>query len=75
MKIYTYSEARQNFAAILNDSLNEEVIVKRKDGSKFKIVPIIETTGKSPLNVKGIKSKIKTSEIVDIIREGREHRR
>lgn len=72
MKIYNYSEARQNFATILNTSLNEDVIITRKDGSKFKITPIIEKKKKSPFDVEGINSKIKTKEIINIIREFRE---
>ncbi|MBN1498802.1 MAG: type II toxin-antitoxin system Phd/YefM family antitoxin [Spirochaetes bacterium] len=72
MKIYNYSEARQNFASILNSSLKEEVVIARKDGSKFRIVPIIETESKSPFDVQGINSKIKTNEIINIIREFRE---
>jgi len=50
MRIYNYSEARQNFTTVLNTALKEEVIIKRKDGSKFKIVPIEDNPkkGKSP---------------------------
>ncbi len=51
MKIYNYSEARQNFATILNTSQKEEVIIARKDGSKFKIVPILDEEPKSPFDV------------------------
>jgi hypothetical protein len=35
MKIYNYSEARQNFSTVLNTALKEEVIITRKDGSKL----------------------------------------
>ncbi len=72
MKIYNYSEARQNFATILNTSQKEEVIIARKDGSKFKIVPILDEEPKSPFDVKGINSNIKTKEIIDIVRNLRE---
>lgn len=74
MKVYNYSEARQNFATVLNTSLNEEVIISRKDGSKFKIVPIMINTKKmkSPFDIGGIKTKVKTEEIVNTIRELRE---
>jgi antitoxin (DNA-binding transcriptional repressor) of toxin-antitoxin stability system len=61
----------------LDKSLNEEVIVTREDGSKFKIIPIDEkqTKGHSPLeNIKGIKANVSTEELVDIIRAGREGR-
>jgi antitoxin (DNA-binding transcriptional repressor) of toxin-antitoxin stability system len=72
MKIFNYSEARQNFAAILNTSLTEEVIITRRDGSRFRIVPIIEKNRKSPFEIEGVKSSVKTSEIISIVRKGRE---
>jgi PHD/YefM family antitoxin component YafN of YafNO toxin-antitoxin module len=55
MKLYNYSEARQNFTSVLNTALREEVIITRKDGSKFKILSIEteKTKGHSPLeNIK-----------------------
>lgn len=72
MRVYNYSEARQNFASILNTALNEEVIIARKDGSKFKVVPITEKKSESPFDVGGIDTNIKTEEILDIIRDSRE---
>ena len=76
MRVYNYSEARQNFTTVLNTALKEDVIVRRKDGRKFKIVPIVdEKKGKSPLEgIKGIKANVTTAELVEIIREGREGR-
>ncbi len=74
MKIYNYSEARQNFASILSASLKEEVIVKRKDGSEFRIVPVVKKNKKSPFAIDGITSDITTTEIVDTIRDQRESR-
>ena len=75
MRVYNYSEARQNFTAVLNTSLKEEVIITRKDGSRFKIIPMDKNKkdGKSPLKgIKGVKANITTKELVEIIREGRE---
>jgi prevent-host-death family protein len=40
MKIFKYSEARQNFSTVLNFALKEEVIITRKDGNRFKLVPV-----------------------------------
>ncbi|SDN80679.1 Antitoxin Phd_YefM, type II toxin-antitoxin system [Desulfonauticus submarinus] len=69
--LYTYSEARQKFAKILEQAATEgEVLVKRKDGQVFVIKPLIEK--RSPLDVPGINLGVSTSEIVDIIRESRE---
>jgi len=71
MRIYNYSEARQNFSTLLNTALNEEVIVTRKDGSRFKIVPLNDSISKSPFDVDGIDTNIKTDEILDYIKESR----
>ena len=74
MKVYNYSDARQNFAAVLNAALNEEVIIARKDGSKFRLVSVQEEEKtKSPLeNIKGIKKNVKMDDILEAIRESRE---
>jgi len=73
MRVYNYSEARQNFSTLLNTALNEEVIITRKDGSKFKVIPIGENESKSPFDVKGVNTNIGTEEILDIIRESRQY--
>ena len=72
MKIYNYSEARQNFASLLNTSLQEEVIIKRKDGSEFKIIPVQSENNSSPFDVEGIDTKLSTKDVISIIREFRE---
>ena len=73
MKIYNYSEARQNFSTVLNTALEEEVIISRKDGSKFKLTAIHENKKKSPLeDIKGIKTGVTMNDILDAIRESRE---
>jgi len=76
MKIYNYSQARQNFTSVLNTALKEEVEILRKDGSRFKIVPVVgDKKGKSPLEgIKGINADVTTAELLEIIREGREGR-
>jgi len=71
MTTYTFSQARQNFATVLNQALKEgKVLIKRKDGSSFIIKPIKKT--KSPLDVEGIDLGLTNEEIVDAIREIRE---
>ncbi|MCD6117444.1 type II toxin-antitoxin system Phd/YefM family antitoxin [bacterium] len=70
MIVYTFSEARQKFASILNKAQIEgEVLIKRKDGSSFIVKPFKKIT--SPLNVKGIKIDISKEEIIDILQEVR----
>ena len=49
MLVVTYSEARQNFALVLDTSKKDgAVVVKRADGSSFRITPEIEK--KSPFD-------------------------
>ena len=72
MKAYTYSEARQNFANVLEEAeRNGQVEIRRRDGARFLIVPARDSK-RSPFDVKGVKVKMSTAEIVEIIREGRE---
>ena len=71
MKVYTYSQARQKLASILDQARSEgEVRVKRRDGQEFVIRPIKK--GNSPLDIQGIDSTLSAEEIVSIVREGRE---
>ena len=71
MQVYTYSEARQKLALVLEQAENTgKVLIRRKDGRTFSLVP--DKIVSSPLDVPTIKAKITTQEIVEIIREGRE---
>ncbi|ADK79831.1 type II toxin-antitoxin system Phd/YefM family antitoxin [Sediminispirochaeta smaragdinae] len=72
MRVFSYSEARQNFASILNMATEEDVVIAKKDGTKFKIVPLTKNESKSPFDVPGIKSNITTKEILEIMKEARE---
>ncbi|MFH1985226.1 MAG: type II toxin-antitoxin system Phd/YefM family antitoxin [Pseudomonadota bacterium] len=71
MEVYTYSEARQKFAMVLDQAEKSgKVLIKRKDGRTFALVP--EAIAASPLDVPSIRAKITTQEIVNLIRDGRE---
>ncbi len=71
MKEYSFTEARQHFASILDEARKEGVVcVKKRDGESFYIKPAIPK--KSPLDIKGVNLGVSSNEIVDIIREGRE---
>lgn len=70
MKVVTFSEARQKFAAVLDCAQNEgEVRVTRRDGRVFTIRPVKPVL--SPLAVKGIDLKLSEKEILDFIKESR----
>jgi hypothetical protein len=69
-RVYTYSEARQNFASLLEHAMRDGAVrVRRKDGQLFLIVP--EESDGSPLNVEGVDIDLSRDEIVDFIQEGR----
>jgi hypothetical protein len=71
MQVYTYSEARQKLASVLEEAESSgKALIRRKDGSTFALTP--EKIVSSPLNVPTIKASITTQEIVDLVREGRE---
>ena len=68
MKIYTYTEARQNLSLVLDQTQQEGYVqIKRRNGRKYLITPLIEN-GTSPLDIPGIDCDIETDDIVSIIR-------
>ncbi|GAB4547781.1 MAG: hypothetical protein Kow0063_42550 [Anaerolineae bacterium] len=70
MVVYTYTEARQKLATLLDQAVKEgEVKIKRKDGQTFVVRP--EQKKGSPLDVGGLDLGLTTDEIVAFIREGR----
>jgi len=69
MTVFTFSQARQNFAQVLEKAKTEEVLIKRRDGSIFSLRSAKKA--RSPLAVRGLKTKITAQEIVDIVREVR----
>ena len=70
MKLYTYSDARQQFASVLDTASREgKVLIRKRDGSLFSLVP--EPKARSPFDVTGISTDIKTSEILTTIQEQR----
>ncbi len=73
MIVYTYSEARQKLAQLLDQVLTQgEVRIKRRDGQIFVIKP--ETRAGSPLDVPGINTNLSAEEIVEFIQESRRYR-
>jgi PHD/YefM family antitoxin component YafN of YafNO toxin-antitoxin module len=74
MKVYTFSEARQNFATVLENAQKEGAVrITRRDGRMFTIQPVLDS--QSPLAVKAVRLKLSRDEIVGAIREGRERTR
>ena len=71
MKIYTYSKAREKLADILEESKREEIVIRRRRGDMFYIVPKTPSR-RSPFEVSGLSKKITRKEILEAIRESRE---
>jgi hypothetical protein len=70
MNVYTYTEARQNLATLLDKALREgEVLIKRRDGQVFVVRP--QARLDSPLDIAGVDLNVTASEIVAFIQEGR----
>ena len=69
MITYTYTEARQKPASVLEQAAKYgEVRIKRRDGQVFVIKP--QKRKGSPLAVDGLKIKLSRGEILESIKEG-----
>ena len=70
MQVYTYSEARQKLASVLDKAeATGSVIIQRRDGRSFTLVP--QKTPVSPLDVPSVGARISTGELVDLVRKER----
>jgi hypothetical protein len=70
MKVFTFSEARQQFSAVLDYAQKEgSVQVSRRDGRVF-IIQAVEAPA-SPLAVTGIHLNLKKDELLGFIQESR----
>ena len=70
MKVFTYSEARQNLSKLLNIAQKEEVEIRRRDGATFSLLSKRKKR-KSPFDISGIKTKATTKDILSAVRESR----
>jgi len=71
MKVYTYSQARQKLADLLNDAdRNEEVRIRRRDGQVYTVKSLSDSG--SPLDVESVKSSVSFEYIKKAIRESRD---
>ena len=70
MKVFTYSEARQNLSKLLVMAQSEEVEIRRRDGTVFSLRSK-KAKATSPFDVPGIKTKASTRDILDAIKDSR----
>ena len=75
MKKYNLSEARKNFTEVLDSAIGDDVIIERRDGSRFQILPIgggKKAAEKSPLSeIKCVGVNIPLDVLLSVIKEGR----
>jgi PHD/YefM family antitoxin component YafN of YafNO toxin-antitoxin module len=76
MKVYTYTEARQKLADLLDRAGEEgEVVVRRRDGREYIIQPRrAEASPLDVLDVEPVEADLSREEIVQAVRESRERR-
>jgi hypothetical protein len=70
MKMYTYTQAREHLAAVLEEARQQEVIIRRRNGDQFSV--ILRPHGASPFDVAPVRTRATTQNILDAIRESRE---
>ena len=71
MRVYTYSEARQKLASLLDEASEEGAVrIRRRDGQEYVLRPV--SADGSPLDVEGLNLGWTREEIVAAVREGRE---
>jgi len=71
MKVYTYSEARQRLASLLEQSRREgQVQIRRRDGQLFVVQPAAGAG--SPLDVPGVSGHLRRGELAALLQESRE---
>lgn len=70
MKVFTYSEARQRLAELLDLARQEDVIISRRGGESF-VLSRRKNSG-SPLDVPPVKTRATTADILRAVRESRE---
>jgi len=70
MKVFTFTEARQNFASVLDFAQKEgSVRITRRDGRAFVIQPLEAPA--SPLAIDGVKLNISKTELIEFVHESR----
>ncbi len=70
MKVFTYSEARQNSPKLLIINQNQEIEIRRKDGAVFSLTSKKKKM-KSPFDVSGITTKATTQDILNAVKDSR----
>jgi antitoxin (DNA-binding transcriptional repressor) of toxin-antitoxin stability system len=70
MQAFTYSEARQHLAKLLELAQNEEIEIRRRDGAVFSLTAK-RPRASSPFDVPGIRTSATRADILAAVRESR----
>ncbi len=71
MRQYNFSEARKNFASVLETAKQEGIIcIYKRNGEAYYLTPA--KVKRSPLDVEGIDLRLSSTQITSIVRESRE---
>ncbi len=71
MREYSFTQARQHFASVLEEANKDGVVcIKKRDGQTFYLKPA--SPKKSPLDVEGVNLGLSSAEIIELIRKSRE---
>ena len=70
MKVFTYSEARQNLSQILVMAQTEEIEIRRRDGAVFSLKSK-KANKHSPFDVDGVKTNATTQDVLDAVQDSR----
>ena len=71
MTVYTYSQACQRLAAVLDEAERDGAVrIRRRDGREFELVPVDRE--RSPFDVEGAGLDLSAEEIVAAVKEARE---
>ena len=70
MRVYTFSEARQRLAEVLDLARTEDVVIERRGGESF--VLSFKRPSKSPLDIPSVnRERVTTKDIVEAVRHSR----
>ncbi len=69
MKVYSYSEARQKFAKVLDLARTEEVVIRKRSGELFSLA--YKKPSSFPFDVKGVQTRATTKDILEAVEASR----
>ncbi|BCX89960.1 antitoxin Phd [Methylomarinovum tepidoasis] len=69
MKVFTEAEASKDLSKLLALAAEEEVMIRRRDGTLFALRVQKVWAKRSPFDIPGVKTRVNTEDILQAIRE------